>query len=111
MNNEAGMIINTFTGDKAREDEKKIRTIAVQREVPLFTTISAAGAVAYAIEALRGRKIEVKALQDYHAELAAHDSRGQSSMSLFPRPDNIPVEVWNEMPELEKQYLSKSDEK
>ena len=64
------MIINTFTGDKAREDEKKIRTTAVQREIPLFTTISAARAVAEAIGALRNHPIEVKALQDYHAELA-----------------------------------------
>ena len=70
MNNEVAMIINTFTGDKAREDEKKIRTLAVQREIPLFTTISAAGAVAEAVGALRNHPIEVKALQDYHAELA-----------------------------------------
>ena len=70
-NNEVAMIINTFTGDKAREDEKKIRTVAVQREIPLFTTISAARAVAEAVEALRNHPIEVKALQDYHVELAA----------------------------------------
>ena len=69
MNNEVGMIINTFTGDKAREDEKKIRTIAVQRELPLITTISAARAVAEAIEALRARKMDVKSIQEYHAEL------------------------------------------
>jgi carbamoyl-phosphate synthase large subunit len=69
-NNEVVMIINTFTGDKAREDEKKIRTTAVQREIPLFTTISAAGAVAEAVGALRSHPIEIKALQDYHAELA-----------------------------------------
>jgi carbamoyl-phosphate synthase large subunit len=68
-NNEVVMIINTFTGDKAREDEKKIRTTAVQREIPLFTTISAARAVAEAIGALRNHAIEVKALQAYHQEL------------------------------------------
>ena len=68
-NNDVAMIVNTFTGDKAREDEKKIRTTAVQREIPLFTTISAARAVAEAIAALRDHAIDVKALQDYHAEL------------------------------------------
>jgi carbamoyl-phosphate synthase large subunit len=69
MNNEIAMIVNTFTGWKAREDEKKIRTIAIQRELPLFTTIAAARAAACALAALKSRKPDVRALQDYHASL------------------------------------------
>ena len=72
MNNDVVMIINTFSGDKARDDEKQIRTIAVQRDLPLFTTVEAARAVAEGIEALRAnRAIHVQALQAYHEELAA----------------------------------------
>jgi carbamoyl-phosphate synthase large subunit len=68
-NQEVCMIINTFSGGEAHADEKAIRTLAIHREVPLFTTISAARAVTTAIEALREQKISVKSLQEYHAEL------------------------------------------
>jgi len=88
-NNEIGLIVNTFTGDKAREDEKKIRTIAVQREIPLITTISAARAVAHAIEALRNRQMDVKALQDYHAELV--DNRAAAGAETAPAPAQTPA--------------------
>ncbi|MCL5271400.1 MAG: ATP-grasp domain-containing protein, partial [bacterium] len=68
-NNEVAMIINTVGGAISVRDEQAIRQIAVQRQVPLFTTIAAARAVALATAALQGRKFGVKALQDYNAEL------------------------------------------
>ncbi|HOR29629.1 MAG TPA: ATP-grasp domain-containing protein, partial [Candidatus Sumerlaeota bacterium] len=74
MNNEVGMIVNTFSGDKARHDEKMIRTLAIRYELPLFTTIAAARAVAQAIAALKVKQLEVKSLQEYHAELRARPS-------------------------------------
>jgi carbamoyl-phosphate synthase large subunit len=73
-NNSLAMIVNTFTGDKATDDEKKIRTIAVHAELPLMTTLPAARAVVMGIEAMRRGKLDVKPLQDYHRELA--DARG-----------------------------------
>ena len=69
MNNEIQLIVNTFSGDKAREDENRIRTLAIQREIPLVTTVEASRAVVEAIASLRSSPMEVKALQDYHAEL------------------------------------------
>lgn len=68
-NDEIAMIINTVGGPISRKDEQQIRTLAVQREIPLFTTIPAARAVAQSIEALATRQLDVKALQDYHHEL------------------------------------------
>ena len=72
-NGQVGMIVNTYSGARARHDEKKIRSLAIAREVPLFTTISAARAVAHAVNALRSKRVHVKALQDYHEELRAND--------------------------------------
>jgi carbamoyl-phosphate synthase large subunit len=68
-NGQVAMIVNTFSRDKATEDEKKIRTLAVHAELPLLTTVAAARAVALAIEAMRHGKIAVKPIQDYHKEL------------------------------------------
>jgi carbamoyl-phosphate synthase large subunit len=78
------MIINTFSGDKAGEDEKKIRTIAVHAELPLLTTVAAARAVALAIAALRRGKLNVKPLQEYHRELAGAvgGAGGQNRLDL-----------------------------
>ena len=71
LNGEVVMIINTFTGDKLREDEQKIRRLAVQRQLPFVTTMAAAAATASALAAISGdRKMDVKPLQDYHRELA-----------------------------------------
>lgn len=66
MNQEIGIIINTFTGAKATPDENKIRSVAVHRDIPLVTTLSAVTAVIEAIQALKDGKINVAALQDYH---------------------------------------------
>ncbi len=71
MNHELAMIINTFSGDKARHDEKQIRTLAIQGELPLFTTVAAARAVVLAIEALKSSRLNVKSLQEYHLELTS----------------------------------------
>jgi carbamoyl-phosphate synthase large subunit len=73
-NDEVDMIVNTFSGDRARNDEKMIRTLAVQRNVPLITTIQAAREAVKAISVLKTHPVNVQALQDYHREL---DQRGR----------------------------------
>ncbi len=70
-NNQIDMIINTYTGFQAREDEKAIRNLAIHAELTLLTTVSAARAAAEAIAVQRQCPLQVKPLQDYHAELAA----------------------------------------
>jgi carbamoyl-phosphate synthase large subunit len=71
MNHDIAMIINTFSHEKAIEDENKIRSIAVQTEVPLITTISAARSVVDGISAMKSGPFEVRPIQEYHAELLA----------------------------------------
>ncbi|MCL0074053.1 carbamoyl-phosphate synthase large subunit [Dehalococcoidia bacterium] len=60
------IIINTPVGKKARYDDSYIRKSAVRYNVPYFTTVSGAGAVAVGIEA-KDQKVFFEPIQAYHA--------------------------------------------
>ena len=47
-------------------DEAKIRSLAVSFKIPCITTLSAARAAVVALEAVKGKGLDVKAIQDYH---------------------------------------------
>jgi len=65
------LVINTPTDDSlAREDEKAIRTAALQRDIPTLTTVFGANIVATAIDAMRQRGLRVRSMQEFHAALA-----------------------------------------
>ena len=66
-NGEISLIINTPTTKAHREDEKKIRTTALHRKIPIMTTITGGMAAAQGIEALRKKELSVKSIQEYHA--------------------------------------------
>jgi len=51
-------------------EEKAIRRTAVQRRIPILTTIAAAEAAVEAIEALAAAGPNVHVLQEMHAQLA-----------------------------------------
>ena len=59
------LVINTPSGRGARTDEGKIRASAVQHGIPCITTLSGAAAAIHAIERIRERGYDVRALQDY----------------------------------------------
>jgi carbamoyl-phosphate synthase large subunit len=59
------LVINTPSGRGGRTDEGKIRAAAVQHGVPCITTLSGAAAALHAIERIRDRGYDVRALQDY----------------------------------------------
>jgi len=61
------LIINTPSGRGGATDEGRIRAAAVQHGVPCITTLSGAAAALHAIERIRARGYEVRALQDYLA--------------------------------------------
>ncbi len=67
-NREVRLIINTPSGRGARTDEGRIRGAASVLNIPCITTISGANALVRALEAFRGGKIEVRALQDLQRE-------------------------------------------
>ncbi len=69
INGTVKLIINTPSGKNPHRDEVRIRTMAVERGVPLVTTMRAAEMLCRAIRACREGKLNVKPLQEYHAEV------------------------------------------
>ncbi len=68
-NNQISIIINTPSGKKPKKDIISIRDIAVNRNIPLITTIPGAKATMVAIKKLKENQISVKSLQEYHADM------------------------------------------
>ncbi len=65
-NHAVDLIINTPTGDLHRTNELLIRQMAIEHDIPIFSTIPGAAAAVNAIDALQSGEISVKPLQDYH---------------------------------------------
>ena len=63
------MILNTTEGWQSLRDSASIRAAALYARVPSFTTASAGVAASLAIEATRGRVLEVRSLQSYNSAL------------------------------------------
>jgi carbamoyl-phosphate synthase large subunit len=64
------LVLNTPLGARAYDDSRTMRAAAVQRGVPLLTTLSAAAAAVNGIAALKARELSVRSLQDHHAKRA-----------------------------------------
>jgi len=65
---EVQLVLNTPSSDPlTREDEKAIRTAALQKNIPTITTVFGARILATAIESMRKHGLRVKAMQDFHA--------------------------------------------
>ena len=65
-NHAIDLIINTPTGDLHRTNELLIRQMAIEHDIPIFSTIPGAAAAVNAIDALQRGEISVTPLQDYH---------------------------------------------
>jgi carbamoyl-phosphate synthase large subunit len=65
-NDQIDLIINTPSGKSPRNDEIRIRSLAVANRIPTLTTISAVEASIRAIRSSRTKGITVKSLQEYH---------------------------------------------
>jgi carbamoyl-phosphate synthase large subunit len=72
-NNEIDLIINTALGERTVRDSTSIRRTALLYKVPYVTTLAGALATAEACAALRGQRLSVKTLQEYHAEVGGRD--------------------------------------
>ena len=68
-NQSVDIIVNTPTGDIHRTNELRIRQMAIEHDIPIFSTIPGAAAAVNAIDALQRGDISVSPLQDYHAKL------------------------------------------
>ncbi|WP_072621236.1 carbamoyl-phosphate synthase large subunit [Spirulina major] len=64
-NEQIHLIVNTPSGQEAREDGMLIRRTCLAYQIPLVTTIAGARATTAAIRSMQQQPLEVKALQDY----------------------------------------------
>ncbi|MEM9540828.1 MAG: carbamoyl-phosphate synthase large subunit [Cyanobacteria bacterium P01_E01_bin.42] len=64
-NENIDLIVNTPSGQDAREDGRLIRRSCLAYKIPLITTLAGAKATVAAIKSLRSQPLEVKALQEY----------------------------------------------
>ena len=65
-NHAVALIINTPTGDLHRPNELLIRQMAIEHNIPIFSTVPGAAAAVNAIDALQRGDISVAPLQDYY---------------------------------------------
>jgi carbamoyl-phosphate synthase large subunit len=71
VNRKIAMVINTPLGRESFFDDKAVRRVAMMAGVPCITTLTGAAAAVQAIRALRTEGMDVRALQDYYAAVAA----------------------------------------
>jgi carbamoyl-phosphate synthase large subunit len=64
---DVALVFNTTEGWQSLKDSHSIRTTALTKKVPYFTTAPASLAAARSIEAVRGRALEVASLQSYYS--------------------------------------------
>ena len=67
MDGDVQLVFNTTEGWQSLKDSHSIRSTALARKVPYFTTAAGSLAAARAIEALRGHALEVRSLQSYYS--------------------------------------------
>ena len=65
-NHAVALIINTPTGDTHHSNERLIRKMAIEHDIPLFSTIAGASGAVNGIDALRRGEISVSPLQSYY---------------------------------------------
>jgi carbamoyl-phosphate synthase large subunit len=70
VNGEINLVINTPLGRDSFFDDRTVRRAAMLRAIPCITTMTGAAATVSAIRAQRAERLDVRALQDYHAETA-----------------------------------------
>ena len=67
LDGDVDIVFNTTEGWQSLKDSHSIRTTALTRKVPYFTTAAASLAAGRSIEALRGHALEVASLQSYYS--------------------------------------------
>jgi carbamoyl-phosphate synthase large subunit len=66
LDGDVALVLNTTEGWQSLKDSHSIRTTALNKKVPYFTTAAASLAAARSIEAVRGHALEVASLQSYY---------------------------------------------
>ncbi|HZD95009.1 MAG TPA: carbamoyl-phosphate synthase large subunit, partial [Candidatus Sulfotelmatobacter sp.] len=78
------LVVNTPHGAEPWFDEKAIRRAAVINRIPTITTMAAAWAAAEGIAALQRNEVNVRSMQQWHAESVQQAAERQSALSHQP---------------------------
>ena len=76
VNHRIQLVINTPLGRESFFDDKFVRRTAMMQQVPCITTLTGAAAAVYAIRALATEPLEVRSLQEYHADINLLQPKG-----------------------------------
>jgi carbamoyl-phosphate synthase large subunit len=68
LNNKIQLVINTPLGRESFFDDRTVRRVAMMHSVPSITTLTGAAAAVNAIKSLHTEGLDVRSLQEYHAE-------------------------------------------
>ncbi|HXV19268.1 MAG TPA: carbamoyl-phosphate synthase large subunit [Candidatus Omnitrophota bacterium] len=79
---ELALVINTPSGEKPRQDEVVIRSMAVSKGVPCVTTIEGALASVGAIRAMKENRLDVLSLQEYHKKIGPCSEKNVPSLKI-----------------------------
>jgi carbamoyl-phosphate synthase large subunit len=71
VNRKVDLVVNTPLGRESFFDDRAVRRAAMMHQVPCITTLTGAAAAVSAIRAMREQGVDVRALQDYYAGIAA----------------------------------------
>jgi len=69
VNHRVQLVINTPLGRESFFDDKQVRRTAMMQQVPCITTLTGAAAAVQAIKALHTEALDVRSLQEYHADV------------------------------------------
>jgi carbamoyl-phosphate synthase large subunit len=70
-NGEIQLVINTSLGSGSARDGYHIRRAALEYHVPYVTTVAGAMAMAAGVEAIRGGRLSIRSVQEYHKRQSA----------------------------------------
>jgi carbamoyl-phosphate synthase large subunit len=71
LNNQVQLIVNTPLGRESFFDDLAMRRVAMMHSIPCITTLTGASAAVEAIRASLAQSLDVRAIQDYHSEIAS----------------------------------------
>lgn len=69
VNGEIQLVINTPSGKESMHNDSYVRQSAIKAKIPYMTTMAAGKATAEGIHEVKTRQLEVRSLQDWHAEI------------------------------------------
>lgn len=69
VNGEIQLVINTPSGKESMHNDSYVRQSAIKAKIPYMTTMAAGKATAEGVHEVKTRQLEVRSLQDWHADI------------------------------------------